>query len=449
MPRPLFASTLPVFVVLAASVATAAQKQPPSPVPPSVQVPTQARPRQVEGPPMPVIDVDFAGGTVGEYVHAVQKAAMESSAKTPVNVMVPAEAAKITIPAVSLKRVSAATALETLRYAFGTQGQHQFDARNMTNEGDESLTFAIQYAPGRNVQQMSMPVPTMPIQSEAYSLRDLILTPAGLPQDNPSLRMPHEAVLGALRIAADLEAGDERVVPTQLLFHPDTQLLIARGTPDQHRLISSVLAQLNETIGQRRQQYLSAGSRSRADELQKIELEAQIQNAQAQLDKARSEVRAAEAEVSRTEKLMAAGNVGSSEFERARANLDVARANVSAAEANVVMFSRRRDVLAQGAGGGAIPAAASRELLPAIYDLRDLAEYKRDFFDLVKRTISPEGTMEVKPISGDSSGSILVRATRAQHEVLVALFNVSRRLKANEPKLPGISLEQLLQQPKE
>lgn len=440
--RRLFTMAVPAALLLASGVCVAQQPVPAGRLPGGQQQPS----REENRPPMPIIDVEFVGGPVREFVKAVQKASMESAAKTPVNVMVPAEAAEVALPAVSLKRVSAETALETLRYAFGMQGQHQFETRNMTNEGDEGLTFAVQYAPGRGSAQMQPMGPMPQVMSEAYSLRDLIDTPEGLAANDPGLRMSADAVLGALKLAAELEATDARVTPTQLLFHKDTQLLIARGTPDQQRLVMSVLQQLRATMEQRRERFADAQSRERSTQLQKVEVEAQIQHARAQLDRAISELGPAEAEVQRIGQLLAAGSASKTEQERAQANLDVARANARAAETNVMMHLRRQEILeAEGAQAG----AAHGDLLVAIYDVRDLASFKGEFHRLVKQVIGREGSMEVRAGVGDPTGSLVVRAPRDRHELLVSIFNTARRLKTNEPKLPGQTLEQLIDKSKE
>jgi len=180
--RPLL-TALPLIAALALSSAAIAQ-QPGVPTraqpEPTPTTPTSASAAAREGarPPMPIIDVEFAGGTLQEFVKAVQKAAIESAAKTPVNVMIPSEAANIAIPAISLKRVSADTALSTLQYAFGMQQLH---ARNMTNQGDEGLTFAIQHFPNRpSPQGPGSPLTSLvPVRSEAYSLgpRGCLRTP--------------------------------------------------------------------------------------------------------------------------------------------------------------------------------------------------------------------------------------------------------------------------------
>lgn len=451
-----FALTAAIPCIAAMALTGAALGKPQQDEPPPHIQQLQAQRRLQQGspvqdanrPPMPIIDVDFPGGTVLAFTRAVQKAATESTAKTPVNVMIPGDAAEITIPAISLKRVSAATALETLQYAFGMGGLHQFSTRNMTNDGDEGLTFAVQYSPGRSAGFIQRPQIMQPVQSEAYSLRDLIAIPANLPQNDPSLRMSPDSILAALKLAAELEADDVRVAPTQLLFHPDTQLLIGRGTSDQHRLIRGVLEQFIETIRQRRDQLATDQARARSNELQHLELDAQVQIAQANMDKAISEMRPARAEVERLEKLVESGSASSAELARARANLEVAGANTASAESHLVMMMKRRELIEKSASG-ASPAGAPPEQIVVIYDVRDLANFKKDFNDLVKTVISPDGKMEVKPGSGDATGFISVRTTRSQHEVLVSIFNTARRLKANEPRLPGLTLDQLIEQSKE
>lgn len=440
-------TALPCLTALAITAAASAHQ--PNPKQPGImnRPPLdQPLPADAIRPPMPIIDVEFPGGPLSDFVRAIQAAAMESTAKTPINVIIPTEATDIRITAISLKRVSAETALLSLRYAFGIQGTHQLEARNMTNDGDQGLTFAIQYAPGRSSPQMQGVQMSQPIGSEAYSLRELVATPPGADQRDPSLRMSPDAVLGALKLAAELEAGDDRVSPTQLLFHPDTQLLIARGTPDQHRLISSVLAQLADTLQQRRELAADDEANRRHAELQQIEIQAQIDAARANLDRALSELRPAKAEVDRLEKLFASGSVSESELERAKAQQEVAQATARAAESFLMSLDRRQQVLSRHSDR---PSAPSSERILAIYDLRDLASFKGDFYSLVKQIVGDDGKMSVRASSGDPTGSIEVRATKAQHEILVSIFNTARRLKTNEPKLPGITLDQVLQKPKE
>src|SRR5688500_8384466 len=62
----------------------------------------------------PVVSIDFAGGTVNDFIGAVQKAAAPAA----VNVIRPAEAAAVPAPPISLRNVTVQTALEALRWAF-------------------------------------------------------------------------------------------------------------------------------------------------------------------------------------------------------------------------------------------------------------------------------------------------------------------------------------------
>ena len=284
------------------------------------------------------------------------------------------------------------------------------------------------------------------IIAQAHSLRDLIATPMGLPQHDRSLHMSPDAVLGALKVAAELEASDASASPAQLLFHPDTQLLIARGTKAQLELIVDVLEQLHRTIEQRREALTEADNRARMADFQKVELDGLMVQAQVQLDRAMSELRPAQAEVARLEKLVSSGNASGTDLERARANLDIARTNVQSAEAHRVMLAKRREVLERGFGADRSPGI---EPVVAIYDLRDLANFKGDFHTIVKQVIGGDGRMEVRASSGDPTGSLVVRAPRDRHEILVSIFNTARRLKTNEPKLPGQTLEQLIEKTRE
>ena len=52
--------------------------------------------------------------------------------------------------------------------------------------------------------------------------------------------------------------------------------------------------------------------------------------------------------------------------------------------------------------------------------------------------------MKVQAASGDMTGTLVVRATPADHRVLVQALNLIRRAKANEPKLPGLDADELI-----
>ncbi len=85
----------------------------------------------------------------------------------------------------------------------------------------------------------------------------------------------------------------------------------------------------------------------------------------------------------------------------------------------------------------------------AVYDVRDLAAFKSDLNRLVRLVVGEAGSIDVRPASGDTTGSLVVRAPRDRHEILVSIFNTARRLKNNEPNLPGITLEQIIEKPRE
>jgi hypothetical protein len=181
--------------------------------------------------------------------------------------------------------------------------------------------------------------------------------------------------------------------------------------------------------------------------MQLLELRAQGAGLQAQIERAETELAPATAELDRLEKLFQAGSAGASEVERARANVAIARANFSAALAQRKLLEERAEILQRK--GQSPRGVANGESITVIYDLRDLATFKADFYNLVKSVIRPDGKMSVKPAAGDPTGAVVVDATRAQHEVLVSIFNTARRLKTNEPKLPGTTLDALIEQSKE
>lgn len=178
-------------------------------------------------------DLEFPGGTVEEFVMALRKAAGDQ----PVNIVYDAQAAKLSVPSVSLREVDAYTALRSACEPASRTLTHFDDGRifswTVTKiAGDASSVYTIhardvsppQFRPGYQAPQ--------PHRSTAiHTITELITGPGAMTADD---------VLSALQAALAMEDGNE----VKLAYHEGTGLVFARVTAEQGRVIESAILNL-------------------------------------------------------------------------------------------------------------------------------------------------------------------------------------------------------------
>jgi hypothetical protein len=254
--RPLHSRlSVPAALMLAACLGTASAQEPPAT---TTSSPAQGRARPATaqgGGPMeierPLLSVEFKGGTVTEFVEVVKDAS-----PVPVNVVGPAEAMKMPVPAVSLRNVTPFMALQTLEYVNerrpsvsvpgGMASMLQvLDLNRSEPNNTRSQTFAISL--GRNQQfQIGAQGPIMGPAAEVaatqvYAVRDLLGGDAG---GLPGLSM--EQIVEPLEAALNVDAGDGSGEPAKLMVHKASNLILVRGTARQNALVRQVLDRLRE-----------------------------------------------------------------------------------------------------------------------------------------------------------------------------------------------------------
>lgn len=215
-----------------------------------------------------LIDVRFPGGTAAQYIDAIRKAASD------LNVIVASDAAKVSMPPVTLKNVSVAVAL-----------------RLLDGKINKSPTDVIR------LRMASLPIfveneqPTYEVKAEVRLL--LQRAPGAYVWTISNLLdhdIPSTAVLSAVEMALEV-VGSETTLDVR--FHEDTGLLIAMGDVGQMETIEGVLDRLQETVDQRRKDARDAAAVGRVVELE------------AALSRANDEINGFHAEYSRLEILNA------------------------------------------------------------------------------------------------------------------------------------------------
>lgn len=270
----------------------------------------------------PVLDTQFAGGTLGDYIEAVERAA---GADAP-TVMIRGDAEGIRVAPVDLRQIHMFSAIQLL------DGDHM-GADNETPYGVRSVNVG---APSGGRPAYLVTVQGYGRSKPGAPERDFMVLPIrqiteALPGDPPEIVIPAETVLTAVETV--IAIADPEGSATEIRFHPESGLLMLAGPSKALVAAEQVLGQITRDVEQRR---------DRARELQRAQgltnpeqLEQQLADARAEAEMAavrmdtaqqRSEGMAQRAE--EMQKLAEAGSTSEGELRQARMELAESEAQV-------------------------------------------------------------------------------------------------------------------------
>lgn len=204
--------------------------------------------------PTPLYTVKFDGGTVQDYLEALRA----GSNGAPLNVACAKELMREKIDAINLEQVSLLTALNAIGAA-SNEPLVRWDVQPLDSGAIESASGAMRAF--KLVQQRADSKWLRGSEVKTFSLREYVGETRG-----------DEAVKRATTLISAAEAAlgiDDKGEPTWVVkFHPDSGLLIVRGTPDDLAVASQVVTQLvsekvaHEQIDRRRE--IADSERARA-----------------------------------------------------------------------------------------------------------------------------------------------------------------------------------------
>jgi hypothetical protein len=318
----------------------------------------------------PLVTVDFAGGTVADYVRTLRSAAADK----PVNIVVSKSAAGIELSAINLRSATVSSAVDAITAAAGV-GEGRW-VINCSPQGPlepgESRVYMIDY-------QRRQPTPG-PAKGnddlqriEVVSLRPLIEPQPG---DVPGVDIVEkpEVVLAAVEAALSLGERPDEGTP-QVKFHKDSGLLIVRAGPTQMRAMIDAVESIRKDVSRRR----DAARLGAVSPDTIADLRAAVEKARVAMDMKQKEREQARVMVERLEAQAAAGATGHDELARARAQLAGAEGAMQLAAIEAKRAEERFASVAVlgGAGGGGEPATAVLTLTDAAAGDAKLQEYLR------------------------------------------------------------------------
>lgn len=294
----------------------------------------------------PLINVEFAGGTVAEFIEALRKAA----APEPVNAVVSEPASKVTLAPIRLRKVALETAVQSIETAAGDAGgwrisRVRLERRDRDPLEGESPVFSVQFEPRKRPPDLRTDAGEKPV-IQVYSLRDVTDPKPGDPPGVLLVQKP-ETVLTAIRSAIELSGGDGSSAP-EIKYHQDSGLLIVRGTAEQTGLISQALDTLASDVRQRRSAALQMGvsGNSVAD------MRAQMDKAALMAMKQQAEARRAGEALARIKQQAAAGAVSTEEVAAAEARAQNTEIEAQVAQVEVARLAERLRSLEEGERSG-------------------------------------------------------------------------------------------------
>lgn len=313
----------------------AAQAQPPSAQAPQAQ--------RGHGTPGLIVNVEFAGGTVAQYVAALKEACKPQ----PVNVVLSEGAATDKLAPISLRQASLAAAMQAIPAA-SSSGVNSWQIVQLPDTlpgnnspraetSDSAPVFQVYRAPSKKDAGQQRVI------MEVYSVQKIV----GRETDPAVAERKIAAVLTAAETA--LRMDERRATPPELKFHKESGLLIVRGEPDDVMAVKDVIERMSDDSG--RAAELAA---QRLSVQQQMEIN--VRKAEVNAKAARSRLDAAKDRLVQVEKLRAAGDMSTIDAAELKAEVEHLAAAAEMAQLEV----ESAKVAAQGGTAAAMVESITR-----------------------------------------------------------------------------------------
>lgn len=258
--------------------------------------------------PAGTLSVDFKGGPLKDYVVSLRSAAKD----LPVNIVVSGET-DAPVPPVTLKGVSVQAAVVLLEHL---EIPHYDVSVSAAPDGGAAPVFVVRTRVVQPFARHDGGAPDLAV----FSLRSLLQTAPGTP-DLPVTRTDASSLLTAVETALTMGGAGEKA---EMKFHPETGVLVVRGTVEQTAAVQRLLGEVNGDL----QRFRSGATDARVREAQ---LQAEVRRSQVDMGAAEAEVEFAMKELEQAERLVADGHTSATDLSRAALNVEQKKAGVQRA----------------------------------------------------------------------------------------------------------------------
>ncbi len=202
-----------------------------------------------------IIDLDFPGGTIAEYIAAVHEAT-----GTPINIITSPDVAAMRLGPVRLRSASGNIVVEAVLTALvDRDDRSELKIQHLSGAGSESYGIVVNRFPA-----MAMPASAFSQDARTdlvgtYSIAALVNAPA----DDPEAKvLPREDVTKAIEAVLKLVAPSK---PPKIFIHPETSLLVVQGSSSHLGLAETVITQLKEDLAATRQTERAVRNREQSE----------------------------------------------------------------------------------------------------------------------------------------------------------------------------------------
>jgi hypothetical protein len=258
--------------------------------------------------------VNFPGGSVKDFVASLRKA----SGDVPVNVVVSGDTEGLVLPEIVFEQVTVANAVESLQYL--NLPNHVIQISSLDESlPDGVLVISAYRRPAANPTGAAAPAQDVSSDQQVsiFSLAELVQTDA----DDDSATADVSTLLAAVDAALDMADAKG----AEIKFHPDSSLLIVRGTGRQIGLVKQLLDAVYGDILRRRDEMRTLKSDLRDAKTDAQRAEIGLKSAVTELDMAR-------AELDQLQGLHQAGAAGDGDLRKADLNVKQLTGQVQIAE---------------------------------------------------------------------------------------------------------------------
>lgn len=346
--------------------------------------------RRATAEPEPRFDVDFPGGTFGEYFDLLARIAS-------VNIVADDVARGLPMPVVRLRSVTAPSAMQLVNHLRGSGSETMVQISTVGGSGSSIFVATARSA--------SIPPASRPV-NEVFAVGEVLR-----PAEEAPIEQQVRRIFELIESAMDLAPASSH---PELAYHDQTQMLVFKGSPDQRALIASVLARYEQS-------WRPASARAEALRHELADVELQMLTSQIEAESTMRRADVAERRHNELRELMNAGAVSGSEYAQSLVALDEARARVKILNAHSEHARRRHSDLARALAA----VTQGQEPTPVIYDIRGLGQRGERtaaaFRDLVHAAQLPGTSLTV-----DGSGTLTLTARPPLHEALRSILDQFR-----------------------
>jgi hypothetical protein len=270
----------------------------------------------------PILNADFPGGTLADYIDTVKRAGAEHEAPT---IMVRGDADSLPVGPVELRQIAMYSALQLLDGMHADPERGQFfrvNTRNVGTPAGGQPAFLVE------IESQGRPEVAPPRDFRVLPIREIT---EALPGDPPEIVLPAETVLTAIETVLGIASADGAA--TEIRYHPESGLLMLAGPVNSLNAAEQVLDRIFTDVEQRR---------DRAREMQRSQglndpdvLEDQLNNARAEAEMSGARVQLAEQqlaftheELDRLRTMFDAGTVAEGEYRELQLRMAVKEAEV-------------------------------------------------------------------------------------------------------------------------